>query len=137
MTAQWRSLMAFEIARNRGLYEQADVGIPMLPAASARCVGTARMLYAQILDRIEDANYDVFSARVRVPTWRKAGTSARIMITGPQPRGKVEGRRCRSGHELAPRRWPRVSRSPASPNRVPIASHRPGRRRDPGASPHR
>ncbi len=81
--------MAFEIARNRGLYEQADVGIPMLPAASARCVGTARILYAQILDRIEDANYDVFSARVRVPTWRKAGTSARIMITGPQPSGKV------------------------------------------------
>jgi phytoene synthase len=43
----------------------------MLPGASGRCVRTARILYAQILDRIEQADYDVFSARRRVPTWRK------------------------------------------------------------------
>ena len=83
VTEHWRALMAFEIERNRALYDVADTGIPMLPPASARCVGTARVLYARILDRIEVADYDVFSARVRVPTWRKAATAGRIMITGP------------------------------------------------------
>ena len=53
--------MAYEIERNRSLYTFADTGIAMLPPRSARCVGAARVLYAQILDRIERANYNVFS----------------------------------------------------------------------------
>jgi phytoene synthase len=91
-TPQWRALMAFEIERNRGLYDVADTGIPLLPPASARCVGTARVLYARILDRIEAAGYDVFSARIRVPTWRKAATAGRIMITGPSHARKAATR---------------------------------------------
>ncbi|HYP44253.1 MAG TPA: phytoene/squalene synthase family protein [Propionibacteriaceae bacterium] len=83
VTDGWRALMAYEIARARGLYWLADTGIGLLPGASARCVGTARVLYAQILDRIERADYDVFADRVRVPTWRKAGTAGRILLTGP------------------------------------------------------
>lgn len=77
----WRALMRFEIARNRELYARADAGIPHLPPRSARCVATARRLYSQILDRIEAADYDVFSARVRVPTWRKAATA--VAMLGP------------------------------------------------------
>lgn len=73
----WRSLMAFEIERCRRLYASADLGVAMLPPASARCVGAARALYSQILDRIEAAEYDVFSQRARVPTWRKLTTAAR------------------------------------------------------------
>ncbi len=82
VTPAWRALMAFEIARNRELYAIADEGLAYLPGRSNRCVGAARVLYAQILDRIEAADYDVFSHRIRVPTWRKALTAARIMITG-------------------------------------------------------
>ena len=70
----WRELMRFEIARCRELYRAADVGLTMLPGRSGRCVRAARVLYARILDRIEDADYDVFSRRARVPTWRKAAT---------------------------------------------------------------
>jgi phytoene synthase len=84
LTAQWRALMAYEIERNRALYSFADTGIAMLPPRSARCVGTARVLYSQILDQIERKGYDVFSSRARVPTWRKAATAARIMVTGPR-----------------------------------------------------
>jgi phytoene synthase len=73
--------MAYEIERNRALYRFADSGIAMLPTRSARCVGAARVLYARILERIEAAGYDVFSGRIRVPTWRKAATTARIMVT--------------------------------------------------------
>ena len=83
VTPEWRAVLAYEIERNRALYAFADTGIPMLPPRSARCVGAARVLYAQILDRIERADYDVFSARARVPTSRKAVTAARIMVAGP------------------------------------------------------
>lgn len=72
----WRALMAFEIERCRELYRSADLGIALLPPASARCVGAARNLYSQILDRIEAADLDVFSTRARVPGWRKVTTAA-------------------------------------------------------------
>lgn len=80
----WRQLMAFEIERNRELYDQARAGVAMLPPRSARCVATALTLYSQILDRIEARDYDVFSDRARVPTWRKAVTAATIMVAGPR-----------------------------------------------------
>ena len=84
LTAQWRALMAYEIERNRALYSFADTGIAMLPPRAARCVGTAGVLYAQILDQIELNGYDVFSRRAQVPTWSKAATAARTMVTGPR-----------------------------------------------------
>lgn len=83
VTPQWRAFLAHEIERARGLYRVADRGLSWLPPRSARCVATARVLYSRILDRIEAADYDVFRVRARVPTWRKAGTAARILITGP------------------------------------------------------
>ncbi len=76
VTPEWRELMRFEIARNRDLYRHADEGLAFLPGAAERCVRTARVLYAGILDRIEAADYDVFSSRARVPTWRKAAVAA-------------------------------------------------------------
>jgi 15-cis-phytoene synthase len=82
VTPEWRELMAFEIARTRRYYESADVGIALLPPTSARCIRGARALYAGILDQIERADYDVFSRRVRVPTWRKLAVAARISRPG-------------------------------------------------------
>ncbi|MGL4743685.1 MAG: isopentenyl-diphosphate Delta-isomerase [Dermatophilaceae bacterium] len=81
VTPEWRALMAFEVERNRRLYREADAGIPALPGASRRCVATARVLYARILERIEAADYDVFSSRARVPTLRKAGLAARMVLS--------------------------------------------------------
>lgn len=78
VTPEWRALMAFEIRRTREYYESADLGIPLLPPSSARCIRAARRLYSEILDRIERADGDVFTKRARVPTARKAfvvGTS--------------------------------------------------------------
>jgi phytoene synthase len=82
VTPEWCDLMAFEIARTRRYYESADIGIDMLPPRSARCIRGARALYAGILERIEAAGYDVFSSRVRVPTWRKLAVAARISRPG-------------------------------------------------------
>lgn len=91
VTPQWRAFLAYQIERNRDLYRFADTGIALLPGRSARCVGAARVLYSRILERIERADYDVFSHRARVPTWRKAVTAGRIMVTGPTQRRAVEG----------------------------------------------
>jgi phytoene synthase len=88
VTPEWRACLAFEIARNRELYAHADTGIALLPPRSARCVGAARVLYARILDRIERAGYDVFTDRIRVPTWRKALTTGRILVLGPGRAGR-------------------------------------------------
>jgi len=76
----WRALMRFEIDRCHRLYRSADLGIALLPDRSARCIAAARVLYAGILDRIEAAEYDVFTSRARVPTWRKLATVARVAV---------------------------------------------------------
>lgn len=80
VTPQWRAFAAFQIERNRALYASADEGLAYLPARSADCVLTARRLYSRILDRIEAAGYDVFTARVRVPTGAKIALSADSVI---------------------------------------------------------
>jgi len=82
----WRRLMAFEVERARELYRSADSGIGLLPPASARCVRAARVLYSQILDRIEAADHDVFAGRARVPTRTKVATVARLAVPSPRPR---------------------------------------------------
>lgn len=82
VTPQWCDLMAFEIARARRYCESGDVGIAMLPEQSARCIRGARALYCGILGQIEEAGYDVFSRRVRVPTWKKLAVGARVLRPG-------------------------------------------------------
>ena len=76
-------LMRFEIARCRSLYASADLGVPLLPPSSARCIVAARALYSRILDRIEAQGHDVFVRRARVPTWQKAAMVAEV--AGPRP----------------------------------------------------
>ena len=81
-TPEFRELMRFEIARTRELYRIADTGVALLPGRSGRCVGAARDLYSQILDEIEAIDLDVFSARARVPTWKKMATAGRALLLG-------------------------------------------------------
>jgi phytoene synthase len=72
VTPAFVALMSFEIERTRQLYTSADRGIGLLPPSSARCIAAARALYSRILEVIEANNYDVFSRRASVPTWKKA-----------------------------------------------------------------
>ena len=72
VTPGFIALMSFELDRTRQLYTSAARGIAMLPPSSARCIGAARVLYSRILDVIETNDYDVFTRRASVPTWKKA-----------------------------------------------------------------
>ena len=89
VTPEWVELMRFEIERNRAFYRSADEGIRFLPPAGARCITGARALYSGILDRIEAADYDVFSSRVRVPSWQKVAVAGRLL----RPRTSLPGAR--------------------------------------------
>jgi 15-cis-phytoene synthase len=82
VNAAWCQLMRYEISRTREYYASADRGIPYLPAASARCIRAARRLYSAILDQIEASDYDVFTRRARVPSWRKALVVSRSIRPG-------------------------------------------------------
>jgi phytoene synthase len=89
VTPEWRAFMKEQIARNRALYVDALPGLAELPPASRRCVATALVLYSRILDRIEAADYDVFTSRQRVPGWQKLGVAIRTVIAGP-PRTEIK-----------------------------------------------
>jgi phytoene synthase len=82
VTPEWCDLMAFECARARRYCESGDIGIGMLPESSARCIQGASALYCGILGQIEAAGYDVFSQRVRVPTWKKLAVAAGVLRPG-------------------------------------------------------
>lgn len=68
---RWRAFMAFQIARNRQLYEEAWPGIGMLDKDGRFAVTAAGELYRAILDDIEAHDYDVFTRRAHTSTRRK------------------------------------------------------------------
>jgi 15-cis-phytoene synthase len=77
----------------RDIYRFADRGIAMLAPRSRPCVATALTLYSEILDRIEDSDFSVFSHRASVGTTRRlqvAGSalfrSWRVRIAAPEHR---------------------------------------------------
>jgi phytoene synthase len=77
LTENLCALVKFEIERTRAIYEHADAGMHYLPADARLPIRLARVLYARILDKIEQNGCDVFSRRARVPTWEKLLVLAR------------------------------------------------------------
>ncbi|MCD6028626.1 MAG: crtB [Thermomicrobiales bacterium] len=69
----FQDLLAFEIARARALYADARRGMPALAPAGRMTALAGSTLYATILTRIEEMDYDVFATRAHVPTGRKLG----------------------------------------------------------------
>lgn len=67
VTPQMRALLAFEIARARDYFRRAAAALP--PRDARRLVAAEIMgaIYQDILRRVEDKDYDVFSEVVRVP----------------------------------------------------------------------
>ncbi len=81
-----RQALAAQHAITRAIYREAHKGIALLAPQSRPCVATAFTLYAEILDRIEDIDFGVFSERASV------GMGRRLQVfTG----GLVRARRAR------------------------------------------
>lgn len=77
---RFRDLMAFEIARARNLYASARPGIAALSPAGQMTALAASRLYASILTRIEELDYDVFNTRATVHTRRKLGALPAVAL---------------------------------------------------------
>lgn len=77
---RFQELMAFEIARARSLYVSARPGIAALSPAGQMTTLAASRLYASILTRIEELDYDVLSTRATVHTRRKLGALPAVAL---------------------------------------------------------
>lgn len=70
-----RHLIAFEVERARGLYRSASRGVDLVHPTSQDCLRTAITLYSEILDAIEQRDYDVFSGRASVGIGRRGAVA--------------------------------------------------------------
>lgn len=79
VTPAWRDFMRDQISRARAFYAACTPGIRALPDdGSQRTVRLMQTIYGAILDEIERADYDVFSARRAVSFPRKCLLAARV-----------------------------------------------------------
>ena len=67
----WRSLMRFQVERNRRLYSESRPGLGLLDPDGRFAITAATDLYQAILDDIERHDYDVFSRRAHVSAFGK------------------------------------------------------------------
>lgn len=71
-----RAALADQHATTRAVYAYARRGVDLLHPVSRPCVATALVLYSEILDRIEDSGFAVFTHRARVSRARQARVAA-------------------------------------------------------------
>jgi 15-cis-phytoene synthase len=74
--ARVRRALIEQHAITRRIYAYARRGIALLHARSRPCVSAAHTLYSEILDRIEEMDYDIFGQRATV------GTARRVQVAG-------------------------------------------------------
>ncbi|HXY81009.1 MAG TPA: squalene/phytoene synthase family protein [Gaiellaceae bacterium] len=80
LTAEWRSLMAFQARRARAHLEEGLGLLDSLDRRSALCVSTFAGLYRGQLDRMEENGFDVFGASCRLSAPAKLAVVARGLL---------------------------------------------------------
>ena len=76
-------LLRFQIDRARGFFASGRMLLPYLPPRSRACPAALGLIYGGVLNRIEDAGYNVFSQRVGLSKAAKLRLMARAWLTGP------------------------------------------------------
>jgi phytoene synthase len=71
LTEPQRLALAGIARRARAYYHSADRLLPLISADSRPALRVLVKIYSRLLQRIEKQRFDVFTARVQVPTWRK------------------------------------------------------------------
>jgi 15-cis-phytoene synthase len=89
------ALLEFQCTRAREFYRRASCQLPPTDARSLVAAEIMAGIYFAILERIEEAGYDVFSQRIRVPRpvraviafriWIRALLGGRRRVPAPQP----------------------------------------------------
>jgi phytoene synthase len=75
----FRELMAFEVARARGYYQAAEPLTGLLAPPGRAVYQVMSRTYRALLGLIEKSDYDVFSQRVRLGSWRKLGLALQAL----------------------------------------------------------
>lgn len=73
-----RALLAFQAARAHGYYRRAEAALPRLDRRHLVAARIMAAIYEATLRRIERLGYDVFSAKVSLPRWRRAAIAAGV-----------------------------------------------------------
>jgi phytoene synthase len=71
LTESQRLVLAGIARRARAYYQSADRLLPLISADSRPALRVLVKIYARLLRQIEIKQFDVFTARVQVPTWQK------------------------------------------------------------------
>ena len=71
LTEPQRLALAGIARRARAYYQSADRLLPLISADSRPALRVLVKIYSRLLKRIEEQRFDVFTARVQVPTWQK------------------------------------------------------------------
>jgi 15-cis-phytoene synthase len=77
----YRKLMAFEAKRARAYYNESMPLLELIHRRSRRSLWALITVYSRLLERIEGANYDVFTRRVRLSALEKSGILLRALVS--------------------------------------------------------
>lgn len=94
-TEAFRSLMRFEVERARTYYLIARSLTQFLDAPGQAVFCLMMNTYRALLEKLEQRDYDVFSGRVTLSTWRKLALAARVLparLGWPIRPGELGGR---------------------------------------------
>jgi phytoene synthase len=75
----FRALMRFEVDRARSYYDASRPLLPLLPPAGRAVFQVMSRTYRGVLEAIERRDFDVFSARVQLSTWKKIGFAVQAL----------------------------------------------------------
>ena len=80
------NLMRFQARRARDYFRSGFQLLPYLSPRSRACPAALGLIYSKVLDRIEDANYNVLDRRVSLSTAEKLQVMAHSWLTSMLPR---------------------------------------------------
>lgn len=84
-TSEFRNMMRFQVERAREYFERGRKLFPLLDRRSRVCPQAMAEVYITLLDRVEDANYDVLSERVSLSKKAKFMLAVRLWLRSRIP----------------------------------------------------
>jgi phytoene synthase len=76
----FKALIKFEVKRAREYFERGNLLFPLLDRRSRACPQAMAEVYMRLLDKIEDAGYDVLSIRVGLSKLAKVKLAAKLWL---------------------------------------------------------
>jgi phytoene synthase len=88
LTAKQRQVLGIQAGRAQEFYNSAQALLPLIAADSRPSLWVLVSIYHRLLERIEQRGFDVFSEKIRVPTYEKLAILGRGMLKTILSRGE-------------------------------------------------